>query len=118
MKDKVYTFIGTSVTNTELTAWIMIVANSRKVKVTDIRYFGSRRFGSPRPDSDIDVYITTPKGKKHFSKGNNTLFTEMFKGYQIEFHAYEDWGDGFVPTHLIGSNTENEILIFNQVVQK
>lgn len=106
-----FVFIGTDVTHTELTVWIMTLAKMRKVTVTDIRYFGSRRYGVPRDNSDIDVYVTTPKGKKHLGEG--VIFTEIFrKGdnkYQIEFHAYEDWSDGYVPTHLIGDSCKNEL---------
>lgn len=111
MKQGEYLFIGTDVTNTELTEWILSGAKQNRIKVTDIRYFGSRRFGKPREDSDIDVYITTPKGKKDFELG--PLFTKRFKKgdktYEIEFHAFVDWNDGFVPTDLIGNNTPSEL---------
>lgn len=106
-----YCFNGTDITNTELTQWILSVAKQKRIKVTDIRYFGSRRYGKPREDSDIDVFITTPKGKKDFDLG--PIFTMTFKkndkAYQIEFHAFEDWNDGFLPTHLIGTDCQNEI---------
>jgi len=102
-----FTFRSSNITNTELTTWILNLAKKRKVKITDLRYFGSRVFGNPRSNSDFDVYITTIKGKKHL--GGGPIFTELYKGHQIEFHAFEDFSDGFVNTYLIGSQAQNEI---------
>lgn len=96
------TFIGTELLYAELTKWI--VEKYKKFKVTEIRYFGSRVYGQPRIDSDIDVYILF-KGR-HPDKG--PLYTELYKGYQIEFHSFIDFNDGYIPTYLIGK-AENEI---------
>lgn len=76
----------------------------KKYKITEIRYFGSRIFGNPRKDSDIDVYILF--NGKHPNK--YPVFTELYKNYQIEFHSSIDFNDGYVPTYLIG-NAKNEL---------
>ena len=99
-------FIGTELKLSELTEWILKTFS--KFKVTEIRYFGSRINGAPRENSDIDTYIVF-KGK---TPNKGPLFTELYKhngkNYQIEFHAFVDFADGYVPTYLIG-NAENQI---------
>lgn len=95
-------FKGTLISYDELTAWIL--EKYRKYKVTQIRYFGSRVNGSPRIDSDIDVYIMfsgkCPSGKP--------VWTEIYNKHQIEFHGFIDFHDGYVPSWLIGNST-NEL---------
>ena len=93
-------FRGTDLKISELTKWIL--QKYSKFKVTEIRYFGSRMTGTPRADSDFDVYILF-KGK---NPSRGPIFTELYKhngiNYQIEFHAFIDFNDGYVPKYLIG----------------
>jgi predicted nucleotidyltransferase len=100
-------FKGTDITYAELTAWIL--GMYKKYRVTEIRYFGSRASGSPREDSDIDVYITFSKR----SPSGRPIYTELFvkdgRKYQVEFHAFMDLGDGFVATYLVG-DSPNELI--------
>lgn len=95
-------FKGTDIKISELTKWIQV--KYAKYKVTEIRYFGSRITGSPRKDSDIDVYILF-KGR---TPDRGPLYTEIYKhngfNYQIEFHSFVDFGDGYVPSYLIGNS--------------
>lgn len=95
-------FKGTELPLSELTAWIL--EQYKKYTVTEIRYFGSRVFGSPRPDSDIDVYILF-SGK---SPTDRPIYSKQYKGFVIEFHAFIDFHDGYVPTYLIGT-AKNEL---------
>jgi predicted nucleotidyltransferase len=99
-------FKDTDVTLDELTLWIL--EKYKKYKVTEIRYFGSRMFGKPRVDSDIDVYILFDKK----SPSGQPVYTELYKknkkNYQIEFHAFMDFHDDYVPSYLIGQ-APNEI---------
>jgi predicted nucleotidyltransferase len=93
-------FLGTDLEIETLTKWIL--AKYSKFKVTEIRYFGSRINGKPRTDSDFDTYIVF-KGK---SPSGKPIFTELYNhngvNYQIEFHAFLDFNDNYVPTHLVG----------------
>lgn len=94
------TFKGTDIKISDLTKWIL--GKYSKYKVTEIRYFGSRMNGEPKEKSDIDTYIVF-KGKSPTSK---PIFTDLYKhngiNYQIEFHAFIDFNDGYVPKHLVG----------------
>lgn len=98
-------FKGTELQYRELTEWIL--KTFKKYKITDIRFFGSRMYGTPRSDSDIDVYLLFDG--KHPDRP--PIFTELYKGYQIEFHPFMDFHDDFVPTWLIGTETKNELKI-------
>lgn len=105
MKD--FVFKGTNITSTELVEWIK--NKFPHYKFTEIRFFGSRCFGSPKEDSDIDVYILCEKKGPY----GRPIFTELYKkdnkNYQIELHSFIDFNDGFVPTYLIGNNTHNQL---------
>jgi predicted nucleotidyltransferase len=95
-------FKGTDIKISDLTKWIL--EKYSKFKITEIRYFGSRIFGNPKENSDFDVYILF-KGKAPDCK---PIFTELYKhngvNYQIEFHAFIDFNDGYVPSWLIGKS--------------
>ncbi len=96
-------FKGTDIEFEELTNWIKV--KYQRYKVTEIRYFGSRVFGNPREDSDIDVYILFD-GK---APNKPPVYTEIYKKYQIEFHPFIDFHDGYVPTWLLQNNAKNQI---------
>jgi len=103
-------FIGTKIEKEVLTKWIL--EKFKKYKITDIRYFGSRIHGHTQPTdkSDIDVYILFDK--KAPEKG--PLFSEIYKhdnkNYVIEFHAFMDFHDNYVPTYLLQIEAENELI--------
>src|SRR4051812_4443852 len=109
MKD--FKFIGTDLLASELTAWILQLDTNKRI--TEIRYYGSRVFGKPRPDSDIDVYLLleeeqnddTDEDDDAFSLG--PLFSKKYKGHRIEFHPMIDFYDGYVPSYL--KDTTNQI---------
>lgn len=101
------TFIGTNITFTELTTFLIPKLKSSRIKVFDLRYFGSRIYGNPRPDSDIDVFISCHGASK-------PLFSLTYRKdsitYVIEIHAFEDFGDGYVPSYLLtGKGTDNQL---------
>ena len=105
-----FTFIGTDIKGSELTQWILGLDGGPRIK--EIRYFGSRKFGIPRPDSDIDVYLLLTEQDEEdeeddFSLG--PLFSKRYKGHTIEFHPMIDFGDGYIPDWLLQHNTRNEI---------
>lgn len=103
-----FTFRGTELKASELTKWILSLHGHKRIR--EIRYFGSRCFGMPRPDSDIDVYLLLEEEEDaddEFSLG--PLFSKTFKGYHIEFHPMIDFHDGYVPTYLVGENTRDEL---------
>jgi predicted nucleotidyltransferase len=104
------TFKGTDLEISVLTKWI--IEKYSKYKITEIRYFGSRMNGEPRENSDFDVYILFDKK----SPSGKPIFTEIFKHkefrYQIEFHAFMDFHDRYIPKYLIGEAInvlENEV---------
>lgn len=94
------TFRGTDLKISDLTKWIL--EKYSKYKVTEIRYFGSRMVGNPREKSDFDTYILF-KGK---APSRGCIFTDLYKhnrlNYQIEFHAFIDFNDKYIPKHLVG----------------
>lgn len=96
-------FKGLDITYYELTKWIL--EKYKKYKVTEIRYFGSRIYGNPCKDSDIDVYILF-SGK---APDRGPIFTELYNRLQVEFHAFIDFHDGYIPSWLIGNSTQNAI---------
>ena len=101
-------FKNTDIPYEVLTAWIL--ATFKRYKVTDIRYFGSRVHGSPREDSDIDVYILFDKKSPDRPPVFSELFKHNGKQYVIEFHPFMDFHDDYVPSWLIGpSATGNQI---------
>lgn len=95
-------FRGTDLKITDLTKWIL--EKYSKFKITEIRYFGSRINGSPRDNSDFDTYILF-KGR---TPERGPIFTDIYKHndtrYEIEFHAFVDFNDGYVPSYLIGNS--------------
>jgi hypothetical protein len=101
-------FNGTSLSFDELTQWIKgLDVNNR---INEIRYFGSRCFGTPRPDSDIDVYLLMEEcddDDDPFALG--PLFSKTYKGYTIEFHPMIDFHDGYVPAWLLQHDAENQL---------
>ena len=103
------TFRGTDLKYSELTKWILSLMGSERI--AEIRYFGSRVFGEPRPDSDIDVYLLLEELEDDedddFSLG--PLFSKKFKGHVIEFHPMIDFHDGYVPDWLLKYKTRNEL---------
>jgi predicted nucleotidyltransferase len=105
------TFIGTTIQKSDLTKWIL--EKFKKYKVTDIRYFGSRIHGLTKPTekSDIDVYILFDKK----NPGRGPLFSELYKhegkNYVIEFHAFMDFHDDYVPSYLLQIDAKNELKV-------
>jgi len=102
-------FIGTEITFDELTEWILTLKGHERI--TEIRYYGSRVFGNPRSDSDIDVYLALKEledddieNGDEFERG--PLFSKIFKKQVIEFHAFVDFGDGYIPSQLRDSKNE------------
>lgn len=93
-------FSGTDLKISDLTKWIL--EKYSEFKITEIRYFGSRMNGEPRDNSDFDTYILF-KGK---APSRGPIFTDLYKhngvNYQIEFHAFIDFSDNYVPKHLVG----------------
>lgn len=93
-------FRGTDLKISDLTKWIL--EKYSKYKITEIRYFGSRMIGEPRTNSDFDTYILF-NGK---APSRGPIFTDIFKynglNYQIEFHAFIDFNDKYIPKYLVG----------------
>jgi hypothetical protein len=101
-------FKGTDLSYEELTKWILSLDVNKRIN--EIRYFGSRCFGTPRTDSDIDVYLLLEECDEDndpFALG--PLFSKVYKGYVIEFHPMIDFHDGYVPTWLIQFDAKNEL---------
>lgn len=102
-------FIGTTILKDDLTKWIL--EKFKRYKVTDIRYFGSRVHGFTKPteSSDIDVYIVFDKRDPE----RGPLFSEVYKhenkNYVVEFHAFLDFHDNYVPSYLLQIDAKNEL---------
>lgn len=100
-------FIGTEIKKDDITNWILSLRGGKRI--SEIRYFGSRVFGNPRNDSDIDVYLLMRESSREDDFSYGPLFSKMYKGYRVEFHPMIDFYDGYVPTWLLQYSTKNEL---------